>query len=120
MKRTLAGTAVLAVVLTISALAQTGSAAPGGAAATPAAPTTAATSGGVKVGIIDIQQAIVATNEGARDSKLCRRSSNRAAEEGDIEVYLDGAASLESMKSGGAVLMLEACSIIARPTTSAP
>jgi outer membrane protein len=76
MKRTLAGTAVLAVVLTISALAQTGSAAPGGAAATPAAPTTAATtatSGGVKVGIIDIQQAIVATNEGARDFEALQK-----------------------------------------------
>ena len=76
MKRTLAGTAVLAVVLTISALAQTGSAAPGGAAATPAAPTTAATtatSGGVKVGIIDIQQAIVGTNEGARDFEALQK-----------------------------------------------
>lgn len=73
MKRTLAGIAVLAVVLTISALAQTGSAAPGGAAATPTAPTTAATSGGVKVGIIDIQQAIVATNEGARDFEALQK-----------------------------------------------
>jgi len=76
MKRTLAGTAVLAVVLTISALAQTGSAAPGGAAATPAAPTTSTTtaaSGGVKVGIIDIQQAIVGTNEGARDFEALQK-----------------------------------------------
>lgn len=73
MKRTLAGTAVLAVVLTISALAQTGSAAPGDAATTPAAPTTAATSGGVKIGIIDIQQAIVATNEGARDFEALQK-----------------------------------------------
>ncbi|MFI5116303.1 MAG: OmpH family outer membrane protein [Terriglobales bacterium] len=76
MKRTLAGTAVLAVVLTISALAQTGSAAPGGATTTPAAPTTAATtatSGGVKIGIIDIQQAIVGTNEGARDFEALQK-----------------------------------------------
>src|ERR1019366_4492790 len=73
MKRTLAGTAVLAVVLTISALAQTGSAAPGGAPAPPAAPTTAATSGGVKIGIVDIQQAIVATNEGARDFEALQK-----------------------------------------------
>jgi outer membrane protein len=75
MKRTLAGTAVLAVVLTISALAQTGSAAPGGVA-TPIAPTTpaiTATSSGVKVGIIDIQQAIVGTNEGARDFEALQK-----------------------------------------------
>jgi outer membrane protein len=71
MKRTLASTAVLAIVLTISALAQTGSPAPGGAA-TPAAATTAA-SGGVKVGIIDMQQAIVATNEGARDFEALQK-----------------------------------------------
>lgn len=68
MKRTLASTAVLAVILTISALAQT----PASAAATPAAPTTA-NSGGVKVGIIDIQQAIVATNEGARDFEALQK-----------------------------------------------
>ena len=75
MKRTLAGTAVLAIVLTISALAQTATGAPGGAAATPA-PTAAATtapSGSVKVGIIDIQQAIVATNEGARDFEALQK-----------------------------------------------
>ena len=71
MKRTLAGTAVLAVVLTVSALAQTGAAAPGGAAPTPAA--TAAPSGGVKVGIVDIQQAIVGTNEGARDFEALQK-----------------------------------------------
>src|ERR1035437_9218427 len=72
MKRTLAGTAVLAIVLTISALAQTGAATPGGAAApTPAA--TTAPSGGVKVGIIDIQQAIVGTNEGARDFEALQK-----------------------------------------------
>ena len=75
MKRSLASTAVLAVVLTISALAQTGSPAPGGAA-TPSAPSAAvaaAPSGGVKVGIIDIQQAIVATNEGARDFEALQK-----------------------------------------------
>jgi outer membrane protein len=71
MKRTLAGTAVLAVVLTVSALAQTGAAAPGGAAPTPAA--TTAPSGGVKVGIVDIQQAIVGTNEGARDFEALQK-----------------------------------------------
>ena len=71
MKRTLAGTAVLAVVLTVSALAQTGAAAPGGAAPTPAA--TTAPSGGVKVGIVDMQQAIVGTNEGARDFEALQK-----------------------------------------------
>jgi [FeFe] hydrogenase H-cluster maturation GTPase HydF len=33
-----------------------------------------------------------------------------ARKKGDIGVYLDGVASLDSMKSGGRVLMLEACS----------
>ena len=66
MKRTYVSTAVLTLVLGTLSLAQTAPAA--GAAATPASTTTAATTpGGVKVGIIDIQQAIIATNEGARD-----------------------------------------------------
>jgi outer membrane protein len=75
MKRTLASIAVLAV-LTISALAQTGATTAPGGAATPSASTTPATtspSGGVKVGIIDIQQAIVATNEGARDFEALQK-----------------------------------------------
>jgi outer membrane protein len=68
MKRTFIATAMLAVVLTISALAQTGSPTPGGAApaASPTATSTTA-SGGGKVGTIDMQGAIAATNEGARD-----------------------------------------------------
>src|SRR5271167_4706267 len=67
MKRTFIATAVFAVVLTLSALAQSGSPAPGGAApaATPAASTTSA--GGTKVGTIDMQGAVAGTNEGARD-----------------------------------------------------
>jgi outer membrane protein len=66
MKRTYVSTAVLTLVLGTLSMAQTAPAA--GAAATPASTTTAATTpGGVKVGIIDIQQAIIATNEGARD-----------------------------------------------------
>src|SRR5208337_5682303 len=67
MKRTFIATALFAVVLTISALAQGCSPAPGGAAANPAASTTAAAStnpGATKVGIINIQEAIVGTNEG--------------------------------------------------------
>ena len=44
------------------------------------------------------------------DQSLTSFSILFARKKGDIGVYLDGAASLESMKSGGAVLMLEACS----------
>ena len=77
MKRTLVGTAVLALILVTASLAQsapaTGSAAPA-AAATPAN-TTATSGSGVKVGIIDIQQAIVATNEGARDFEALQKKS---------------------------------------------
>jgi outer membrane protein len=63
MKRTFASTAVLTLVLATISLAQT---APAAGAAAPAT-TAATTPGGVKVGIIDIQQAIIGTNEGARD-----------------------------------------------------
>ena len=68
MKRTLIGIAALAVVLTTAALAQSGS--PG---ATPASTPAASSSGGIKVGIIDIQQAIVGTNEGARDFEALQK-----------------------------------------------
>lgn len=64
----------IAVTLTFSALAQTGSAAtPSSPAATPANPLPsapgmpAATSGGTKVGTINIQEAIFGSNEGQRD-----------------------------------------------------
>ena len=81
MKRTFIGTAVLALVLATASLAQsapaTHTAAPTPA---PATTTSAATAGtataagsGVKVGIIDIQQAIVATNEGARDFEALQK-----------------------------------------------
>jgi len=77
MKRTFIATALFAVVLTISALAQAGSPAPGGAAANPAASTTAAAAstnpGATKVGIINIQEAIVGTNEGARDFEALQK-----------------------------------------------
>jgi outer membrane protein len=59
MKRTFVRTGVFALFLVTAALAQSTPAAP----ATP----TAAPVGSVKVGIIDIQQAIIGTNEGARD-----------------------------------------------------
>jgi outer membrane protein len=71
MKRTFASTAVLILVLTTISLAQT---APASAAAPATTPSTAATTpGGVKVGIIDIQQAIVGTNEGARDFETLQK-----------------------------------------------
>ena len=80
MKRTFLGTALLAPVLLTAALAQSSRAAatsstpsansPSSApASTPAASaaTTPVPPGGGKVGIIEIQQAIMATNEGSRD-----------------------------------------------------
>jgi len=77
MKRTFVGTAVFAIVLAMTAMAQTGSAAhtaaptPTPSASTAAAPV--AGSSGVKVGIIDIQQAIIGTNEGARDFEALQK-----------------------------------------------
>ncbi len=68
MKRTFVGTALLAVV-SMSALAQAGAATP---ASTPST-STAAPTGGAKVGIIDIQQVIVATNEGTRDFEALQK-----------------------------------------------
>ncbi len=74
MKRKFAPMVVLfAVILSLAALAQTGTAAAAPAAAAPAsAPaavpaTTAAVAGLNKVGIINIQGAILASNEGSRD-----------------------------------------------------
>ncbi len=60
--------------LAFSAFAQTGSAAPAGSAtATPAAPTTIATGTGTKIGTINIEQAVVGTNEGQRDFEALRK-----------------------------------------------
>jgi len=74
MKRKFAPIVVLfAVILSLAALAQTGTAAPAPAAAAPASapaatPATPATAAGFnKVGIINIQGAILASNEGRRD-----------------------------------------------------
>jgi outer membrane protein len=69
MKRTFASTAVLTLVLATISLAQTAPATSAAAPATTAAPAT----GGVKVGIIDIQQAIIGTNEGARDFETLQK-----------------------------------------------
>ena len=60
----------LAFVVSVAALAQTGSAASSPAASAAAAPASSAPaviSGGTKVGTINIEQAIFATNEGRRD-----------------------------------------------------
>jgi outer membrane protein len=70
MKRTFASTVVLILVLATISLAQTAPAT--GAAAAPAT-TAAPIAGSVKVGIIDIQQAIVGTNEGARDFETLQK-----------------------------------------------
>jgi outer membrane protein len=67
----------IAVTLTFSALAQTGSAAtPSNPGATPANPPSApgmATSGGTKVGTINIQDAIFGSNEGQRDMQALQK-----------------------------------------------
>lgn len=74
MKRTFVGTALLAI-LSMAALAQAGAAKPAAPTASTAstASTSSPASGSVKVGIIDIQQAIIATNEGARDFEALQK-----------------------------------------------
>jgi len=62
--------------LTISAFAQTGGATPAGAASAPAAPaaTTPITTGtGTKLGTINIEQAVIGTNEGQRDFEVLKK-----------------------------------------------
>jgi outer membrane protein len=76
--RSLLANAVFSLIfgLTFSAFAQTGSATPAGAgsgAATPAAPTTIATGTGTKIGTINIEQAVVGSNEGQRDFEALRK-----------------------------------------------
>jgi len=79
MKRKFVGTAVLALAFAAVSLAQTTPAASAthpatSPAATPATSTPAAPpTGSVKVGIIDIQQAIIGTNEGARDFEALQK-----------------------------------------------
>jgi len=71
MKRTFVSTVVLTVVLAIAGYAQSSP------AARPVTPTVAtapvSSPGSVKVGIIDIQQAIIGTNEGARDFEALQK-----------------------------------------------
>jgi len=57
----------MAFVISVAALAQTGSAAAAPAAAAPASAAPAVTGTGTKVGTISMEQAIFATNEGRRD-----------------------------------------------------
>ncbi len=62
--------------LTTSAFAQTGGATPAGAASAPAAPsasTPMATGTGSKLGTINIEQAVIGTNEGQRDFEALRK-----------------------------------------------
>lgn len=65
MKRTFARFVLPLALLSVTALAQTGSASP--------APDTAPASGTPKVGIINVQQAILLTNEGKRDLELLEK-----------------------------------------------
>src|SRR5580658_3599662 len=76
--------------LTTSAFAQTGGAAPAGAASAPAtaAPTTPITTGtGSKIGTINIQEAVIASNEGQRDfgalSKKLEPKQNELKQQND-------------------------------------
>jgi outer membrane protein len=69
MKRTFLGTALLAVIVSMAALAQAGAATP--AATTPS--TTTAAPSSAKVGIIEMQQVIAATNEGTRDLEALQK-----------------------------------------------
>jgi len=89
MKRTFVGTAALALMFATASLAQSAPAAP--AASTPTTTTSAAApSGSVKVGIIDIQQAIVATNEGARDFEaLQKKFEPKKAELANLNTEVD-------------------------------
>ncbi len=78
MKRTFVGTAVLAASFAAAALAQTkpatGTTTASAPASTPASsPTPVVGASGVKVGIVDIQQAIIGTNEGARDFEALQK-----------------------------------------------
>jgi hypothetical protein len=68
----------IAVISMISAWAQTAGAAPTGAASSPATPAASATIAtgtgtGTKIGTINIEQAVVGTNEGQRDFEALRK-----------------------------------------------
>jgi outer membrane protein len=66
----------LTFALTTSAFAQTGASVPAGAASTPTTPATSpvvTTGTGTKLGTINIEQAVVGTNEGQRDFEALRK-----------------------------------------------
>jgi len=68
----------IAVISMISAFAQTSSAAPGSGVTSPAAsaPTApVATGTGTKIGTINIEQAVVGTNEGQRDFEALKKKA---------------------------------------------
>jgi outer membrane protein len=74
MMRKFAGFMLVAMLVTVNALAQSSPAAPAAAANAPAASAPAAsTPGYFKIGIINIQQAILASNEGQRDFQDLQR-----------------------------------------------
>jgi len=90
--RSVLAIAVLSMILglTTSAFAQTGGAAPAGSASAPAtaAPTTPITTGtGSKIGTINIQEAVIASNEGQRDfgalSKKLEPKQNELKQQND-------------------------------------
>jgi outer membrane protein len=86
MNRTFLGTALLAVV-SMAALAQAGAATP----ATTPSTSTAAPTGGAKVGIIEIQQVIAATNEGTRDLEaLQKKFDPKRTELQNLSAEVDG------------------------------
>lgn len=87
MKRTYLGLAML--MCSMAMMAQSGSATPASAPATPATTTTAAP-GVSKVGIIDIQQAIIATNEGGRDFEaLAKKFEPKRTELQNLNTEID-------------------------------
>jgi outer membrane protein len=73
--RSILAVAVLSTIfgITITALAQTGAAAPAGAAGSPSTPATIATGTGTRIGTINIEQAVFLTNEGQRDFDVLRK-----------------------------------------------
>jgi outer membrane protein len=81
MKRTFVSTIVLTLVLAVAAFGQSSPTAakpalptaPGAGTSVAAAPAGTTSAGSVKVGIIDIQQAIIGTNEGSRDFEALQK-----------------------------------------------
>lgn len=67
MTRKLVRYALPLVILSVAGLAQTGNAAAAPAGGAASAPSTTSVPSGAKIGVIQFQQAIVATNEGQRD-----------------------------------------------------